>query len=335
VNDTLALKYRPSRFSEMVGQDLVSTVLDRMVQNGTVPTALLFAGVRGTGKTSAARILARELNPDMAEPPVLEIDAASNGSVAEIRTIIDMLRYGAAGTRVVIIDECHSMSHAAYNALLKTLEEPPADTVFVLVTTESHKVPETVLSRLITFEFGKIAPLDIARRLSDIREWEKLEAEDELLIFLAQRADGGLRDAVMSLDQCARAGLSTLAEYQSLARTDDVGPSIVATLISGKHDRIFGLMDDLLIRVGQPAVLIDALTGSIRDLMVLKAGGSLSVEGEALENRKQLASLVDPEQLLSAVKVLWELKTRIRVHEHSPSNLALVLIVLSGIFTRG
>lgn len=335
MSQTLALKYRPRRFSEMVGQDLVSRVLDRMVQNQTVPTALLFAGVRGTGKTSAARILAAELNPDMAEPPVLEIDAASNGSVAEIRTIIDMLRYGAAGTRVVIIDECHSMSTAAYNALLKTLEEPPADTVFVLVTTEAYKIPETVLSRLITFEFGKIAPLDIAKRLGDIREWEELGAEDDLLMFLAAKADGGLRDAIMGLDQCARAQISTLAEYQSLARTEDVGPAIVATLISGKPDRIFGLMDDLLIRVGQPAVLIEGLIETIRDLMVLKAGGAPAAEGVALDNRKQLAALVDGEQLFAAVKVLWDLKTRIRVHEHSPSNLALVLIVLSGIFSRG
>lgn len=332
MSETLALKYRPRSFQDMVGQDLVATVLERMVTNHKVPTGLLFSGIHGTGKTSAARILSNELNP-LGATDAIELDAASNGGVADMRALIDSLRYGSSGMRVVILDEAHSLTREAFNTLLKTLEEPPADTIFVLVTTEPQKLPDTVLSRLVGFEFTKISPEDIAQRLVAIRESEAttgdLFYEDELLWYIASKVDGSMRDAIMALDQCMRAGISTLEEYRRLAREEDIGPRFVANIATGDPSKYFGVLEQTLLSNGNPAVIYDALVNTIRDLMVLKAGGTLSLVGVPLEHRKALAAGFDAEQLIGAVKILWELKTRLRFHETNPSNISLALVLLA------
>jgi DNA polymerase-3 subunit gamma/tau len=329
VSETLALKYRPQRFADMVGQELVSAVLDRMVTNGKVPTGLLFAGIHGTGKTTAARILAHELNPDFDMVSTIEIDAASHGGVADVRQLIDTLRYGFDGTRVVILDEAHSMTREAFNTLLKTLEDPPPNTVFVLVTTEPQRLPDTIVSRLVGFDFVKISADEIGSRLASIRALESIDAEDELLIYLAGRVDGSMRDAIMALDQCARGGITTLADYRRLTRDEDIGPKFIANLSTGDPSRYFKLLDETLRSNGNPTVIYEAMVNTIRDLMVLKAGGSLSVVGPLLEHRKLLSAGLDAEQMISAMKVLWDLKTRLKFHESNPSNIALALVLLA------
>jgi len=331
---TLALQYRPQSFGDMVGQSMVSVVLDQMVKNDSVPTGLLFAGTRGTGKTSAARILANELGCD--DLDVIEIDAASKGGVADIRDLIESLRYQASGpNRVVILDEAHSMSREAFNALLKTLEEPPAGTTFVLVTTEPHKVPETVLSRLITFEFRRVSPADIFQRLSFIADEESISVESELLQHLSDRANGSIRDAIMSLDLCARAQISTKKDFEKLQSTHDVAPHVLKAAALGNHDILFKTVDKALSLVGDPRYLAAQLIETLKDLMVLRAGGSLQVDSKALELRQSLNQALEPERIFQALKLLWDLKTKVRPSEEPRSSFDLAIMLMSELFTRG
>jgi DNA polymerase-3 subunit gamma/tau len=328
MNETLALKYRPQTFADMVGQQLVSAVLERMVTHGKVPRGLLFAGIHGTGKTTAARILANAMGGT-----TLELDAASNGGVADVRALIETLQYGTSAARVVILDEAHGLTREAFNALLKTLEDPPADTYFVLVTTEPQKLPDTVLSRLVSFDFVKISPEEIAQRLVVIRESEATTGdyfyEDELLWHIANKVDGSMRDAIMALDQCMRGGIFSLELYQKLAREEDIGPRFLANLITGDPSRYFTLLDRTLQSNGNPGVIFDAMVLTLRDLMVLKAGGEISATGSALEHRKLIASSLNADQMIAGIKVLWDVKTRIKFSESNPSNIAMALVLLS------
>lgn len=343
MNQPLALKYRPAYFNEVVGQTITSVSLARMVANGDVPPGLLFAGPRGTGKTSVARILAMELNPEERENilsggslSVIEIDAASNGRVDDIRQLTQALRFSAGSEyRVVILDEAHSMTREAFNALLKTLEEPPPGVIFVLVTTEAHKLPETVLSRLMEFEFRRVSPNDLFERIRKIAELESIEVQNELLTKIAERADGSVRDAIMSLDLVHRAGVSTAAEYIDLVGEKDVGPHLFAALMTNNHGTIFRVLDQLMLDVGDPRVLYDALNSTIRDIFVLKSGGSITAAGKALEDRTKLSQLVKSNALFSAVRILWELKTKVRQTENPRTSFEMALILVAEKLSEG
>lgn len=334
MTETLALKYRPSKFSEMVGQNMVSVVLDQMVKNSTVPTGLLFAGTRGTGKTSAARILAKELGCE--DVDILEIDAASKGGVADIRDLTESLRYQASGpNRVIILDEAHSMSREAFNALLKTLEEPSAGTTFILVTTEPHRIPETVLSRLIAFEFKRVSPADIFQRLSVVATEEEISVESSLLQYLSERANGSIRDALMSLDLCSRAGIQTVAKFRELQSEYDVGPVVLLRAASTDTAAMFTTVDKALSLVGDPSYLSTKLIETLRDLMILRSGGTLAVTGGGLRLREELNQKLEPERIFGALRLLWDLKTKIRSAEDSRSSFDLALMLVSDLFTRG
>ena len=219
-------KYRPQTFDDVVGQYSVTQTLKNQLINGRLSHAYLFTGTRGTGKTTCAKILSKAVNclePVDGNPcnrcsacrsidsgacvDVLEIDAASNNGVDNVRTLRDDAVYLPAEVkrRVYIIDEVHMLSMSAYNALLKIIEEPPEHLVFILATTELHKVPATILSRCQRFSFRRILPEDIVERLNYIAYCEHIDLEPEASAFLARLADGGLRDAVSLLDQCASA----------------------------------------------------------------------------------------------------------------------------------
>ncbi len=339
----LTLKYRPAYFNEVVGQNITAVSLARMVSNDDIPNGLLFSGPRGTGKTSVARILAMELNPDQRENilagdtlSVVEIDAASNGRVDDVRQLTQALRFSAGSKyRVVILDEAHSMTREAFNALLKTLEEPPPGVIFVLVTTEPHKLPPTVLSRLMEFEFRRVAPADLFERIRRIAELESVEVQDELLVKIAERADGSVRDAINSLDQVRRAGITTADEYIELVGEKDVGPTLLAALMTNNHAIIFRVLDKLMLDIGDPRVLYDALNTSIRDLFVLKSGGSVTAAGKALEDRIKLAQLVKSNALFAAVRILWELKTKVRQSENPRVSLEQALILVAEKLSEG
>ena len=245
-------RYRPERFDALVGQDVVAQTLRNEVAGGTLAHAYLFAGTRGTGKTSTARILARAVNclalhegePDNecsacreilggASVDVLEIDAASNRGIDEMRDLRDKVKYLPASLRrkVYIIDEAHMLTTEAWNAFLKTLEEPPGHVLFVLATTEPHKVPDTVRSRVQRFDFRRIATADIATHLTSIAEREGIAADTDALRLLAQAAQGSVRDALSLLDQAvstAEPPLTVVAARRALGLTD---PAILHELM--------------------------------------------------------------------------------------------------------
>ena len=205
-----ARKYRPVKFEDVVGQNHVTTTLQNAVKNEKVAQSLLFCGPRGVGKTTCARILANEINGFDIDNPlennnnlnIYELDAASNNSVDDIRSLIDQVRYApqAGKFKVYIIDEVHMLSNAAFNAFLKTLEEPPSYAIFILATTEKNKVIPTILSRCQIYDFNRIEISDIKSKLIDILKKEKIEYEDEALHIIAQKADGAMRDALSTLD---------------------------------------------------------------------------------------------------------------------------------------
>lgn len=229
-------KYRPITFDNIIGQDNVIKILKKQIQNNKISHAYIFSGTRGTGKTSAAKVFARAincLNPKEGEPcneceacrrildgdmtDVVEMDAASNNSVENIRQIRNEVMYVATNAKykIYIIDEAHMLTNAAFNALLKTLEEPPKNVVFILATTEEHKIPVTILSRCLRFEFNKITLDNIINRLNLVLEKENVKYEEEAIKYIAKKADGGLRDALSILDRC-------LTENKDILTLDNV-----------------------------------------------------------------------------------------------------------------
>ncbi len=205
-----ARKYRPKEFSDVVGQKAITDTLVQSIENNHLAQALLFCGPRGVGKTTCARILARKINEEInstAEEDfafnVFELDAASNNSVDDIRNLIEQVRFAPqkGKYKVYIIDEVHMLSQAAFNAFLKTLEEPPAHAIFILATTEKHKIIPTILSRCQIYDFKRISVVDIKNHLKTICEDQAITAEDDALHLIAQKADGALRDALSIFDR--------------------------------------------------------------------------------------------------------------------------------------
>lgn len=219
----MARKWRPKTFLELTGQDHVAQTLRNAIEGGRLAHAFLFTGTRGVGKTTSARILARTLNcsdkEDVLVPcgtcqscqevdsgtslDVIEIDGASNNSVDDVRGLIEQVKYASmnGSYRVIVIDEVHMLSNAAFNALLKTLEEPPPHVLFIFATTEVNKVPQTILSRVQKFDFKRIGPKSIIERLSFICEQESIEFEEQALTIIADKADGSMRDSLTYFDQ--------------------------------------------------------------------------------------------------------------------------------------
>jgi len=332
MTEVLALKYRPQTFADMVGQRIPAVVLDRMVTNDAVPQGLLFAGPRGSGKTSAARILANSLD---AEDPI-EVDAASHGLVADVRTMIDSLRYSTGGKyRVVIYDEAHSMTREAFNALLKTLEEPPANTIFILVTTEPDKIPETVKSRLMEFTFRKIPSALIQDRLAHIQSVEGILADIDLLKFIADRSDGSLRDAVMMLDQCWKADITDVPTFLEMSGEADVAPDLILAMLTGDHSHIAEATDLLTQRVADPSKMSGALVSTLKDVLVIQAGGEPTATGSGYDKRKSIARFLEPERIVAAMRMLWDLRTRVRASSDPRGNLDLAIVLITDIFTQG
>ncbi len=252
-----ARKYRPQGFEEVVGQEHITTTLKNAIDNNKLAQALLFCGPRGVGKTTCARIVARLINgfeekTEQNSLNIFELDAASNNSVEDIRNLIDQVRYPPqfGKYKVYIIDEVHMLSNSAFNAFLKTLEEPPSYAIFILATTEKHKVIPTILSRCQIFDFNRIQISDIANHLQKIADTEKIKAEGEALHLIAQKADGALRDALSIFDL-----MVTYSSGKGVTFTDTL-----ANLHILDYDYYFKVVDALLTQNHtQPLVLFDEI----------------------------------------------------------------------------
>jgi DNA polymerase-3 subunit gamma/tau len=312
----LALKYRPQLFNEVVGQRMPSVILPAMIEQGILSQTLLFTGPSGVGKTSMARIVAAELNPDAKDdvhngihPAVLEIDAASNGSVAAIRDLKTQLLYGIPGHRVVIIDEAHSMSKEAFDVFLNMLESPPDMVTFILITTESHKIPRTIRHRCDKYEFKKASIDDILMRLGHVVAEEKINVSTELLDLIAHRSEGSYRESLMILGQVAVANITTIEEYNELQGEIDYGPSLILSALGGSASALSKLED--ILRYTNPEEVIDRTVEILRDLMLLRGGIELKYSGKALESRRLIAKKLGTQDILKAIQIIWDLQTKL------------------------
>lgn len=342
----LANRYRPQSFDSIVGQSVNKIVLSQMIKRKNVPSGLLFTGAFGSGKTSMARILAAALNCNEETKPcgiclsckeiflsvsndVIEIDAASYGSVAHIRELIENLQYQVSGNfRILLLDECHSISKEGFSALLKTLEEPPERTVFILLTTETHKIPDTILSRLMHFEFKKIGSADIAERLTFISIQDSLNVEEPLIQHLAQRAKGSLRDAIMSMDQVTRIGVTNYEQYKKLTGDYDIAPDLLSHMIDGNINKVFSIIDAQLQVHGDSHAISAQIMAGLRDVLVLAAGGACGALGDALTARVRLSARAGPETLFKATRLCWQLETQVKMQSYRQA-LDLLCILLT------
>lgn len=276
-----ARKYRPTGFDEVVGQEHITTTLKNAIDNNKLAQALLFCGPRGVGKTTCARIVAKLINKfeDKPDAPqslnIFELDAASNNSVEDIRNLIDQVRYPPqfGKFKVYIIDEVHMLSNAAFNAFLKTLEEPPSYAIFILATTEKHKVIPTILSRCQIFDFNRIQISDIANHLKKIAQRENIPAEDEALHLIAQKADGALRDALSIFDlmvtYSSGKGITFKNTLANLHILDyDYYFQVVDGLLSQNHTQPLLLLDEILRKGFDGHNFIIGLAEHLRNLLV-------------------------------------------------------------------
>lgn len=357
----LARRYRPQQFDDVIGQEPMAKALVNALKNNRVAHAYLFTGARGVGKTSTARILAKALNCEKGPSPtpcdvcdicrgitsgddvdVLEIDGASNRGIDEVREIRQNVQYRPSRSRfkIYIIDEVHMLTQQAFNALLKTLEEPPPHVKFIFATTEAQRIPVTILSRCQRFDFASIGTPKIVDKLREIVAGEKMQAEDEALEMVARRAGGSMRDAQSLLDQLLAFG----GEAQSGRLTVDQ----VHLLLGTAHlDRVIEIAGAVLDRQPQAALellgkaadqglqlgeLLDQLIEYWRDLMIVKCAGikgrDLSVPSRHHDALAKQAESLTLDSVLAGLDILATAKSRMRVSSHGRVLLEMALVRL-------
>ncbi|NPV48075.1 MAG: DNA polymerase III subunit gamma/tau [Armatimonadetes bacterium] len=354
---SFTLKYRPRTFDDIVGQEHISRTLKNAVAAGRIHHAYLFTGPRGTGKTTTARVLARALNCVNGPTPdpcgvcdacvsilegramdVVEMDAASNNSVDDIRDLREKVKYSPAQYRckLYILDEVHMLSTGAFNALLKTLEEPPAHAYFALLTTETHRVPATIISRCQRYDFRPISLPDQVQALQRIAEQEGIAVEDDALAAIARAAEGAMRDAESILEQAVAFsdGAVTLETVRRmLGATEGEALAEIAGIVARQDlAGAFAAVDRLVGEGKDLDRLVEDLTAFFRDLLRL----ALGTEGEAwlqlgAGSRQQMAELatsLGAERLLAALKTLAELRTQLKSSSHHSLLLEMALVEL-------
>lgn len=335
-------KFRPTVFADVKGQDHIVTTLKNQIKAGRIGHAYLFCGTRGTGKTTAAKIFARAVNcespvdgspcgtcamcrriADGSSMNVMEIDAASNNGVDNIRQIREEVTYRPAEGKykVYIIDEVHMLSSGAFNALLKTLEEPPEYVIFILATTEVHKIPVTILSRCQQYDFHRISVDTIAGRLAQLMEEEKIEAEPRALSYVAKAADGSMRDALSLLDQCIAFYIGQPVTYEHVlevlgAVDTEVFGRMIRMILAGDVNGVLLLVESLTWEGRELSQLCADFTWYLRNLLLAKTSDNieeiLDISAENMEQMAGEAKFIDAGTLLRYIRIFSELTGQLR-----------------------
>ena len=353
-----ARKYRPATFASVVGQRHITSTLKNAIERGQLAHAYLFCGPRGVGKTTCARIFAKAincLNPVAGEAcnecescrsfnenrslNVHELDAAANNSVDDIRNLIEQVRIIPQQGRysVFVIDEVHMLSTAAFNAFLKTLEEPPRHAIFILATTEKHKIIPTILSRCQIYDFNRIRVEDGVEYLRYIASKEGVEADDEALNLIAHKADGGMRDALSMFDK-AVSFCGNRLNYKDVAATLNVLDydtyfSLTDMLLEGRYVDALIAFDEVLARGFSPQIFVSGLNAHMRDLLMAKGPAISLVEftGTLIERYRQQAAACNEAFLFNAIALLTEADGRIRQSSNQRLLVELGLMKIAGL----
>lgn len=333
--EALATKYRPRTFKDVVCQDNIKKVLTNQLDTGEVKQAYLFCGSAGTGKTTSARIFANEVNGGKGKP--IEIDGASNNGVDNIRNIIDDCRMKSLDSKykVYIIDEVHMLSIGAFNALLKVLEEPPKGVIFILCTTDPHKIPATILSRVQRFQFKRIPQNEVVKRLQYVLQQEgKITYDMEALQYIAKLADGGMRDALMKLDTV----LGYTTEITMEAVLDCLGITnydylfkIVNSIIKQDATAPMQLIDDLYKQGKDLKLFVKDLSKFILDLCKLELTQDINttmIPPELKTKCTQLLCKCDLDLLVDIMDAVNKLMDKIKYEQNPKSLIESELIIL-------
>lgn len=327
-------KWRPKGFEDVVGQSHITETLQKAIETDKVAHAYLFSGPRGTGKTSTAKIFARAMNcvhGPTAHPcnaceaclhimsgeslDVVEIDAASNRSIEDIRTLRETIKFMPVEghKKIYIIDEVHMLTTEAFNALLKTLEEPPAHVIFILATTEPERIPLTILSRCQRYEFRRITSADIAHRLLYVAEQEQIELTKGAAHILAVQADGGMRDALSMFDQCVSNASGAVDEQLVRDLLGLIGKdwlfSLSQAIFDGRSDVIIKGVDDIIQLGKEPRVILTEILAHLRALMLCQAApgsDTLSAYSDSMGELRKQAQSASPETIFQVVDVLQQ-----------------------------
>lgn len=349
----LYLKYRPRTFDDIEGQAHIKTTLKNALALGRIAHAYLFTGPRGTGKTTTARVLAKAVNclsADADKPcnrcavcvainedrmlDLIEIDAASNTSVEDVRELRDKVDFkpGESKYKVYIIDEVHMLSNAAFNALLKTLEEPPPHVIFLLATTDPQKIPATVISRVQRFDFRRLTLAEIMERLNEIASKENLKVEPAAIELIARQATGAMRDAISLLDQLTAYGSDeiTLAQVQGLlgASSNQIVGDLVAQLAEKNVAHGLSIIANAIDGGADPRQLAREIVDYLRGLLLIKAGSgeSLTLTIEAQMEMSERAGQFSAEQLVRVIRLFNQAAFELRSSAHPTLPLEIAFV---------
>lgn len=352
-------KWRPTAFFDVKGQDHIVQTLKNQITTGRIGHAYLFCGTRGTGKTSIAKIYARAVNcenPVDGSPcnecaackailtgssmNVVEIDAASNNGVDSIREIREQVQYPPTEGRyrVYIIDEVHMLSTGAFNALLKTLEEPPAYVIFILATTEVHKIPITVLSRCQRYDFKRISLDTLSGRLKELTDAEQIPVEDKALQYIARAADGSMRDALSLLDQCVAFHYGETLTYDNVlevlgAVDSSIFSSMLRAVLEKRTLDCISSLEEMVIQGRELGQFVTDFVWYLRNLLILKsaedAENMLEMSEDNLRMLREEAELVQEETLMRFIRIFSELSNQLRYASQKRVLIELALIKLT------